>query len=58
MEQIILGKEVTLSRVIHGLWRLKDWKMTKEQLLLFVQQAMEMGVNSFDHTDIYGDHEC
>ena len=32
--------------------------MTKEQLLLFVQQAMEISVTSFDHTDIYGDHEC
>ena len=58
MEQIILSKEVTLSRVIHGLWRLKDWKMTREQLLLFVQQAMDMGVTSFDHADIYGNHEC
>lgn len=58
MQQVYLNEEVKLSKVIHGLWRLKDWKMSKEELLSFTEKAMAMDVTSFDHADIYGNYEC
>ncbi len=46
------------SRIIHGMWRLRDWKMTKKELLDFIRQAVDLGVTTFDHADIYGDFTC
>ncbi|MCK5076075.1 MAG: aldo/keto reductase, partial [Calditrichia bacterium] len=46
------------SRIIAGLWRLTDWKMSSRELLTFVEQCIDMSVTSFDHADIYGDYEC
>jgi len=46
------------SRIVAGLWRLTDWKMSSRELLTFIEQCIDMGVTSFDHADIYGDYEC
>lgn len=58
MEKIQLNNEVTLSRIIQGLWRLKSWKMTPEALLEFVHQCIDLGVTSFDTAEIYGNYEA
>ena len=47
-----------LSRIIHGQWRLKEWKYSANELLHFGNQLLELGINTFDHADIYGDYEC
>jgi predicted oxidoreductase len=45
---------VTLSPVVAGLWRLGEWKLGTPELVRWVEQAIELGVTSFDHADIYG----
>jgi len=56
--KIQLTKDLKLSRIIHGLWRLADWKLSDQQLLKLTEQSIELGVTSFDHADIYGNYSC
>ena len=51
-------KDLELSRIIHGHWRLADWKLSDQQLLKLTEQSIELGVTSFDHADIYGNYSC
>jgi predicted oxidoreductase len=53
-----LATDLSLSRIIHGLWRLRDWNLGKKDLAAFLEEIMEMGISSFDHADIYGDYSC
>ena len=53
-----LTSDLSLSRIIHGLWRLEDWNLKKKDLAVFLEKIMEIGVTSFDHADIYGDYSC
>ncbi|NVD75048.1 aldo/keto reductase [Duganella sp. BJB1802] len=43
-----------LSRIVAGMWRMNEWKMTPQQRVGFIEQCLAMGVSSFDHADIYG----
>lgn len=56
MEKINLSKDVSISRIVHGMWRLQEWNYTNEQTLSFMEQCLEMGVTTFDHADIYGNY--
>ncbi|KMJ57977.1 oxidoreductase [Bacillus sp. LL01] len=56
MERIQIGKDVSLSRIVHGMWRLNDWGYSKEETLNFIESCLYMGITSFDHADIYGDY--
>lgn len=58
MERVKLSENVALSRIVHGMWRLTEWNFSKEQIVAFVEQCLEMGIDSFDHADIYGDYSC
>lgn len=42
------------SRVALGMWRLDSWQMTPQQRLDFIRQALDMGITTIDHADIYG----
>ncbi|MCZ4694931.1 aldo/keto reductase [Ancylomarina euxinus] len=56
--QIQLSPDLKLSRIVQGHWRLADWKLSNQQLLKLTEQAIELGVTSFDHADIYGNYSC
>lgn len=58
MQKITLSNQLELSRIVHGMWRLVDWKMSDRELLRFVEQAVEMGITTFDNADIYGGYSC
>jgi predicted oxidoreductase len=58
MDRIKLTENFSLSRIIHGQMRMKDWKMTPQQLLQLFEELLEMGITTFDHADIYGNYEC
>ena len=58
MKESQLTNNFSISRIVHGHWRLLDWNFTPQQLLSFTQQAIELGITTFDHADIYGNHEC
>ena len=58
MNRIKLTKDLEFSRIVHGHWRLAAWNMSDQELLKFTEQAIESGVTTFDHADIYGDYRC
>lgn len=55
---IKLSGELAISRIVHGHWRLADWKLQGQELLELVEQAIDYGVTTFDHADIYGNYTC
>lgn len=46
------------SSFILGCWRLNQWKYSVSELTDFVYKVIELGINHFDHADIYGDYSC
>jgi predicted oxidoreductase len=58
MKKIKLSKDFKCSRIVHGHWRLAEWKLSDQELLQLTEQAIESGVTTFDHADIYGDYRC
>lgn len=54
MKQITIGKQkLTAPAIIAGCMRLADFD--KQQMNHFIHTSLELGVNFFDHADIYGD---
>ncbi len=43
-----------LSPIVAGLWRLNQWQLDTPALVRWIEQALELGITSFDHADIYG----
>ena len=58
MNTTTLAKDLELSRIVHGHWRLAEWNLSGQELLKWTEQAMEQGITAFDHADIYGDYRC
>ncbi|HBT19365.1 MAG TPA: oxidoreductase [Clostridiaceae bacterium] len=58
MEHVRISDTLTMDRIIHGHWRLLDWKMTKEELLAFTEEVLALGVSTIDTADIYGGFSC
>lgn len=58
MEKIRLSNNLEMSRIIHGHWRLMDWKLSNEELLKLVEEVYELGITTIDHADIYGNFCC
>lgn len=58
MKTVRLSDTLTMDRIIHGHWRLLDWKMTKEELLHFIEEVMDLGITTVDTADIYGGFSC
>jgi predicted oxidoreductase len=52
--RIALGADgPELSRITFGCWRMSGWQQTPQQRLALIEQALELGITSFDHADIY-----
>lgn len=47
-----------LSPIVAGLWRIVDWKLDIQARIQWIEQALELGITSFDHADIYGDYRA
>ena len=57
MEKIKLGgSSLEASRIVLGCMRIAD--MEDRALAKHINRAIELGINLFDHADIYGDGEC
>ncbi|MFY0591125.1 aldo/keto reductase [Roseivirga sp.] len=56
MEQIKLSQEVNLSAIVHGMWRLPEWNLSPNEIIRLVEECVELGIDTFDHADIYGDY--
>ncbi|MCE2572458.1 aldo/keto reductase [Motilimonas eburnea] len=46
------------SRFVAGFWRALSWEKSKQELLSFIEQNIELGVTTMDHADIYGQYSC
>jgi predicted oxidoreductase len=46
------------SRLILGLWRTAQWDMSPGQVASLVSECLELGIDTFDLADIYGDYQC
>ena len=44
----------TLSPIVAGLWRLNEWGLDVPARVRWIEQALDLGITSFDHADIYG----
>ncbi|MBL8161406.1 MAG: aldo/keto reductase, partial [Anaerolineae bacterium] len=49
--------DLHLSRIIPGLMRLLEWKLSREQLIGWINTCIDLGMTSFDHADIYGSYQ-
>lgn len=43
-----------LSPIVAGTWRLHQWGREPAALVRWIEEALELGITSFDHADIYG----
>lgn len=46
------------SAVIAGLWRLASWSLDLPARVRWIEQALELGITTFDHADIYGEYRA
>ncbi|UCD50081.1 MAG: aldo/keto reductase [Phycisphaerales bacterium] len=46
------------SRLVHGLWRLADWKHSPKETADLIAHCLDEGITTFDHADIYGEYTC
>jgi len=60
VEKLTIAKsDLTLSRLVYGVWRLADDQDTsQQQVRAKIDACLEQGITSFDHADIYGDYQC
>jgi predicted oxidoreductase len=38
------------------MWRIVGWNLSAQARVRWIEQALELGITSFDHADIYGDY--
>ncbi len=50
------GPEV--SGIALGMMRLRDWNLSVKERRRWIERAIELGLTTFDHADIYGDYTC
>jgi predicted oxidoreductase len=59
VSRIAMGSSgLELPRVVAGCWRLLEWKKSKDQLDGWIRGCLDLGIDSFDHADIYGGYAC
>ena len=59
MERVSLSKEVSLSRIVYGMWRLGDDKnISPEHVRAKIDASLDQGITTFDQADIYGGYEA
>lgn len=51
-----LGSDLRLSQLVLGMWRIHT--LSKHELGDLINTALELGITSFDHADIYGGYSC
>ncbi|EAR10922.1 aldo/keto reductase [Reinekea blandensis] len=60
MQRLPIPKsDLTYSRLVYGAWRLADdTNRTTEHVRAKIDAALNEGITTFDHADIYGNYEC
>ena len=59
MEKISLSENLSLSRIVYGMWRLgDDSDISSKHVQAKIEACLEQGITSFDQADIYGGYEA
>ena len=59
MEKIALNNDVSLSRLIYGMWRLGDDTDTStDHVQAKIESCLAQGITTMDQADIYGGYEA
>ncbi|HLL10615.1 MAG TPA: aldo/keto reductase [Rubrivivax sp.] len=49
-----MNRDALLSPIVAGTWQLHQWGLDTAGLVRWIEQAVDLGITSFDHADIYG----
>jgi predicted oxidoreductase len=49
---------LSLSNIVAGLWRITSWNLSVAERVRWAEQALDLGITSFDLADIYGDYQA
>lgn len=44
------------SQIAVGFWRLHEWDFNTKDVIQFIENALDQGITTFDHADIYGSY--
>ena len=59
MNRVALSKDLTVSRLIYGMWRLGDDEDTStKHVQAKIEGCLEQGITTIDQADIYGDYSA
>ncbi|WP_143315010.1 aldo/keto reductase [Clostridium sp. HBUAS56017] len=58
MMNVKLNESLSMSKIVHGYWRLDQWNLSKEELLKLIEEVVSLGITTMDHADIYGAFTC
>lgn len=47
---------LSLSAIVAGVWRMAEWQQDVPARVRWIEQALELGICSFDHADLYGNY--
>jgi len=45
---------LSLSAIVAGVWRMAEWQQDVPARVRWIEHALDLGISSFDHADIYG----
>ncbi len=58
VSKLTLSERLSLSRLSLGVWRMTQWNLNDSDLLSLFETAVELGITTIDHADIYGGYTC
>ena len=58
MERINLTDQLDFSRLVYGMWRIKDDDHTPAYLSKKIRACLEQGITTIDQADIYGGYSA
>jgi predicted oxidoreductase len=50
--------DFAMSPIIAGLWRITSWNLSVDERVHWIEQALDLGITTFDLADIYGDYQA
>jgi len=50
--------DFAMSPIVAGLWRITSWNLSVAERVRWIEQALELGITTFDLADIYGDYQA
>ncbi|NBU35476.1 MAG: oxidoreductase [Bacteroidetes bacterium] len=56
MKQCQLAPDFSLSQIVYGVWRWDEKNQTEKDISAIIETCLSLGIDSFDHADIYNDY--